>query len=252
VCGFDGAAHGRQASPAPQSPSTTTQAPATSQTPVRPGRRRRPLRRRRRTSARADAADTPADGPKPRPRRRAHDPAGAQAGQSPSQPPGQLGLEEVLRLANAQVSGLRQAQLNERVAEEDVRQARAAFLPKVTAPSITSTPRPRWACRGRAARAELHRQQRHQRVSGAPERRGRHRPLGPPARHARAQPRAARRGARGHGGRATRAPAGEYGSLLRARARGGAATRRRTEPHGRAGVRAHHFAAAERRRGRVR
>ena len=40
----------------------------------------------------------------------------------------------MLRLANAQVSGLRQAQLNERVAEEDVRQARAAFLPRVTAP----------------------------------------------------------------------------------------------------------------------
>ncbi|MFL6335918.1 MAG: TolC family protein [Pyrinomonadaceae bacterium] len=61
-------------------------------------------------------------------------PAGAQAGQAPSQSPGQLGLDEVLRLANAQVSGLRQAQLNESVAEEDVRQARAAFLPKVTAP----------------------------------------------------------------------------------------------------------------------
>ncbi|MBV9927888.1 MAG: TolC family protein [Acidobacteria bacterium] len=57
-----------------------------------------------------------------------------QAVQTPSQPPGQLALDEVLRLANAQVSGLRQAELNERVAEEDVRQARAAFLPKVTAP----------------------------------------------------------------------------------------------------------------------
>jgi len=37
-------------------------------------------------------------------------------------------------LANAQVSGLQQAQLNERVAAEDVRQAQTAFLPKVTGP----------------------------------------------------------------------------------------------------------------------
>ncbi|MBV9957945.1 MAG: TolC family protein [Acidobacteria bacterium] len=47
---------------------------------------------------------------------------------------GQLSLDEVLRLANAQVSGFQQAQLNERVAAEDVRQAQAAFLPKVTTP----------------------------------------------------------------------------------------------------------------------
>jgi outer membrane protein len=39
-----------------------------------------------------------------------------------------------VRLANAQVSGLQQAQLNERIAAEDVRQAQAAFLPKVTSP----------------------------------------------------------------------------------------------------------------------
>ncbi|HEX8923029.1 MAG TPA: TolC family protein, partial [Pyrinomonadaceae bacterium] len=37
-------------------------------------------------------------------------------------------------MANAQVSGLQQAQLNERVAAEDVRQAQTAFLPKVTGP----------------------------------------------------------------------------------------------------------------------
>ncbi len=47
---------------------------------------------------------------------------------------GAMPLDEVLRLASAQVSGLQQAQLNERVAAEDVRQARAAFLPKVTTP----------------------------------------------------------------------------------------------------------------------
>ncbi|MBV9211675.1 MAG: TolC family protein, partial [Acidobacteria bacterium] len=53
------------------------------------------------------------------------------AGQSAA---GSLSLDEVLRLANAQVSGFQQAQLNERVAAEDVRQAQAAFLPKITTP----------------------------------------------------------------------------------------------------------------------
>jgi multidrug efflux system outer membrane protein len=51
-----------------------------------------------------------------------------------AQQAGATSLDEVLRLANAQVSGLQQAQLNERVAAEDVRQARAAFLPKLTTP----------------------------------------------------------------------------------------------------------------------
>src|SRR5262245_14946107 len=45
-----------------------------------------------------------------------------------------LTLEEALRLANAQVSTYQSALLNERVASEDVRQAQAAFLPKVSAP----------------------------------------------------------------------------------------------------------------------
>jgi outer membrane protein TolC len=40
----------------------------------------------------------------------------------------------VLRLANAQASTFQTALLNERVAAEDVRQARAAFLPKVSTP----------------------------------------------------------------------------------------------------------------------
>ncbi len=39
-----------------------------------------------------------------------------------------------LRLANAQASAYQQAALNERIAAEDVRQAQAAFLPKVSAP----------------------------------------------------------------------------------------------------------------------
>ena len=45
-----------------------------------------------------------------------------------------LTLDEALRLANAQASTYQSAILNERVAAEDVRQAQAAFLPKVSAP----------------------------------------------------------------------------------------------------------------------
>jgi outer membrane protein TolC len=43
-------------------------------------------------------------------------------------------LDDALKLAGAQVSALQQAHLNERIAAEDVRQAQAAFLPKVTSP----------------------------------------------------------------------------------------------------------------------
>lgn len=45
-----------------------------------------------------------------------------------------LSLDEALRLANAQASTFQTALLNERVAAEDLRQARAAFRPKVSAP----------------------------------------------------------------------------------------------------------------------
>jgi len=45
-----------------------------------------------------------------------------------------LSLDEALRLANVQASTFQTALLNERVAAEDVRQAQAAFLPKVSAP----------------------------------------------------------------------------------------------------------------------
>jgi outer membrane protein TolC len=45
---------------------------------------------------------------------------------------GFITLDDALRLASAQVSGLQQARLNERIAVEDVRQAQAAFLPKLT------------------------------------------------------------------------------------------------------------------------
>jgi outer membrane protein TolC len=45
-----------------------------------------------------------------------------------------LTLDEALRLATTQASSFTEAQLNERIAEEDIKQAQAAFLPKVSAP----------------------------------------------------------------------------------------------------------------------
>ena len=50
------------------------------------------------------------------------------------QSPQPLTLNEALRLANAQSSSFVSAGLNERIAAEDVKQAQAAFLPKVSAP----------------------------------------------------------------------------------------------------------------------
>jgi outer membrane protein TolC len=47
---------------------------------------------------------------------------------------GLLTLDEALRLANALSSSFQQAGLNEQIADEDVRQAQAAFLPRVSAP----------------------------------------------------------------------------------------------------------------------
>src|SRR5215213_9887173 len=54
--------------------------------------------------------------------------------QTPAQSPTQLSLDEALHLANAQASTFQAAIITERMAAEDVRQARAAFLPKVSAP----------------------------------------------------------------------------------------------------------------------
>jgi outer membrane protein TolC len=54
--------------------------------------------------------------------------------QVPSPSPAPLSLDEALRLANAQASAFQTARLNERIAAEDVRQAQAAFLPKVSTP----------------------------------------------------------------------------------------------------------------------
>ena len=56
----------------------------------------------------------------------------ATSSSSTSVPP--LTLDEALRLANAQASTYQSAILNERIASEDVRQAQAAFKPKVSAP----------------------------------------------------------------------------------------------------------------------
>ena len=54
--------------------------------------------------------------------------------QVPAPTPVPLSLDEALRLANAQASAFQTARLNERIAAEDVRQAQAAFLPKVSTP----------------------------------------------------------------------------------------------------------------------
>src|SRR6266576_1362048 len=55
-------------------------------------------------------------------------------GNQPAQNANPLTLYEALRLANAQASTFQQAGLNEKIAAEDVKQAQAAFLPKVSAP----------------------------------------------------------------------------------------------------------------------
>src|SRR5262245_14031583 len=52
----------------------------------------------------------------------------------PTIPTVPISLDEALRLANAQVSTFQAANLNERIAAEDLRQAQAAFLPKISAP----------------------------------------------------------------------------------------------------------------------
>ena len=54
--------------------------------------------------------------------------------QVPAPSPVPLSLDEALRLASAQASAFQTAKLNERIAAEDVRQAQAAFLPKVSTP----------------------------------------------------------------------------------------------------------------------
>jgi outer membrane protein TolC len=60
--------------------------------------------------------------------------AAATQAQVPSPTPAPLSLDEALRLAKTQASAFQTAILNERIAAEDVRQAQAAFLPKVSTP----------------------------------------------------------------------------------------------------------------------
>jgi len=60
--------------------------------------------------------------------------AAATHAQVPSPSPIPLSLDEALRLASGQASAFQTAILNERIATEDVRQAQAAFLPKVSTP----------------------------------------------------------------------------------------------------------------------
>ena len=54
--------------------------------------------------------------------------------QVPAPSPAPLSVDDALRLANAQASTFQTAILNERIAAEDVRQAQAAFLPKISTP----------------------------------------------------------------------------------------------------------------------
>ena len=74
------------------------------------------------------SASLPAQTPSPAPLPR--NPAVIQS----SPPPDTLTLDEALRLANAQASTFQSAILSERIAAEDVKQAQAAFLPKVSVP----------------------------------------------------------------------------------------------------------------------
>src|SRR6185295_11454888 len=60
---------------------------------------------------------------------------------SPNQsaaPASRLTRDEAARLALAQASAFQTARYSEQIAEEDVRQARAAFLPRITAPSTVT------------------------------------------------------------------------------------------------------------------
>ena len=59
--------------------------------------------------------------------------ASASLGTTPVQPEA-LSLDQALRWLNALASGFQQAGLNEQIAAEDVKQAQAAFLPRVSAP----------------------------------------------------------------------------------------------------------------------
>lgn len=116
-----GMAHGQQPSPPAQTQSNPTQAPSPTQPPATPQAPPASTTSPATPSAKpAPTLSTPAPGP--------------QANQPLGQTTGPLSLDQALNLATTQISGLQQAQFNERLAAEDVRQARAAFLPKITIP----------------------------------------------------------------------------------------------------------------------
>jgi outer membrane protein len=76
-------------------------------------------------------APTPAASPQATPR---PTPATVSPSLSTTHGPTVLTLDDALRLANAQASGFQQATLQEKLAEEDVRQAKVALLPSISAP----------------------------------------------------------------------------------------------------------------------
>jgi outer membrane protein TolC len=119
--------------PAQPQPSATAQAPPASAVPQAAPSAATPAPSQTASPSQATTpqqAQTPAQTQAP-----AQTPnAGAQGNQTSQQAAGALSLEQTVGLAAAQISALQQAQLNERIAAEDVRQARAAFLPKVTTP----------------------------------------------------------------------------------------------------------------------
>ena len=121
-----GAVYSQQPSTPPQTPpatTTPTQSPAPAQSPNQP------------TSPQTNPTPTakPTSPSTAAPLPSASTPA-SQTIPPAVQTNSSITLDEAVRLANAQVSSLQQAQLNERIAAEDVRQAQAAFLPKVTSP----------------------------------------------------------------------------------------------------------------------
>ncbi|HKF58303.1 MAG TPA: TolC family protein [Blastocatellia bacterium] len=106
-----GAVHGRQ-NPAPAQTPAPTPTPAPTQTPTPP------------TPSNPGAPGQTA------PPRQSTLPQATQ----PVQPGPMITREDAVRLALAQASAYQQAALNERIAAEDVKQARSAFLPKFDAP----------------------------------------------------------------------------------------------------------------------
>ena len=70
----------------------------------------------------------------PSPAATSQNPAGNQSNNQSATASTPLTLDEAIRLANVQASTFQSAILNERIAEEDVRQAQTEFLPKVSAP----------------------------------------------------------------------------------------------------------------------